>query len=79
MFEERPAIESEQERSLRHSRMVTQATVFSVLLVSVFFAVAVAWTWIRDDVLNIEPLLVPFGIITSGLAVGMFFEVRRHW
>lgn len=77
--EERPAIESDEERSVRHSRMVGQALVFAFALPAILFAFAIAWLWVRDGSVDVGSLVVPFAIVVVGLGAGMIYELRKRW
>jgi len=80
MFDEDiPALESDEERSARHSRMVLQAVLFSLVLPAIMFAFGAVWVWIRDGSVDLGNLVVPFLILVSVFGVGMVYEVRKRW
>ena len=77
--EERPSIESDEERSIRHLRLVGQALVFALVLPAILFASAIAWLWVRDGSADVGNLVVPFVIVVVGVGVGMIYELRKRW
>ena len=80
MFDdEPPRIESEQERSTRHARMVGQAAFFClgmILFVAVFGALGM---WLVRGRLDVDMLLFTIGLVSVVLPIGMFFELRKRW
>ena len=79
MSEEQPALESNEERSARHSRMVRSAVTFVILLTLVMFAFSATWLWVRDGRVDLAWLAGGFLIIVLGLALGMAFDLRKRW
>ncbi len=77
--EEQPALESEQERSARHARMVFQAVLFTIFLPTSLFAFGGVWLWMRDGSVDVGGLLVPFLIVVTGVGAGMIYELRKRW
>lgn len=80
MFEDEiSALETEEERSARHSRMVLQAALFVLVLPLLIFGFGAVWLWIRDGSVDLGVLLIPFLIVVAGVGAGMAFEVKRRW
>jgi hypothetical protein len=80
MFDEDiPALESDEERSARHSRLVLQAVLFALVLPLIMFGFGALWIWIRDGSVDLGDLLIPFLIVVAGIGAGMAYELRKRW
>ena len=77
--EESPGLETDQERSARHSRMVFQAIVFLVVLSALLFGVAAIWVWFRDGSVNLVDLFVPFLFVAIVVGIGLIYELWKRW
>ncbi|QGZ93895.1 hypothetical protein [Terricaulis silvestris] len=79
MFEERPSIEGEQDRSIRHARMVREAAFFCVGMIVFVAAFGAGGMWLSYGYVDIDLLLFTIGLVSIVLPIGMFFELRKRW
>lgn len=74
-----PVIESEQERSTRHSRMVRQSAVFVTLLLLFAVVFAGVGMWLVHGRIDVDMLVFLAILLAIAVPIGMYFELRKRW
>jgi hypothetical protein len=70
---------NEEERSIRHARMVFGAVVFGVLLIPIMVGFAALGMWVLHRAVDVDGLIFLIGLMTVAFTFGMYFELRKRW